>query len=360
LLDTTLSAQAHIVVKPAEEAPRPQVHPGPSEVVLRQVQPPEQRLHTIPEWPKVDALLRAFPGVVATAPSAVGAGFARQGNASYPVTIMGIDAFKFDRIIPTEKNVIEGRYLLESGNAVLGKALAANLGVGVGDRVRVQTAEGSEQSALITGLLDMGNQQINERWVVIPLRDGQTLLGLEGAVSLIYADVSAIFSARAQAAGLHDATGLVVDDWMSTNQQLLSGLKGQADSTNIIRLCVMFAIAIGIASVLAVSVVQRSREIGILRAIGVPSSTMGNVFLLQGMVIGVGGWLVGSVFAVLLVRFFSAVAHKPDGTPLFTIPLDPSMLLSAGALSLVVGALAAVLPARRAASLEPAVAIRHV
>lgn len=360
LLDTTLSAQAHIVIRPAEDKARSILEADPSHVVLRRYQRPEQRIRAIAEWQKVDASLQNAPGIVATAPSAVGAGFALRGNASFPIVVMGIDPVRFDRVIATEKNVVEGRYSLQSGEVVIGKALGTNLGVSTGDRVRVQTAEGGDQMLTVSGLIDMGNQQINERWAVMSLRGGQTLLGLEGGVSLIYADVDDSFQAQTRADHIEDLTGLVVDDWMTTNQQLLTGLRSQSQSTNIIRLCVMFAVAIGIASVLVVSVVQRGREIGILRAMGVPARTMGTVFVLQGTVVGFGGWLSGLLFAGGLVNLFSAMAVKPDGSPLFPIIMDASIVASVGLLSVIVGGLAAVFPARRAASMEPAVAIRHV
>ncbi len=360
LLDTTLSAQAHVIVRPQEDKARAIIAAGPSEVVLRRYQRPEQRIRAISEWQKVDTALQNAPGVVATAPSAVGAGFALRGNASFPIVVMGIDPLRFDRVIATEKNVIEGRYSLQSGEVVIGKALADNLGASVGDRVRVQTAEGGDQMVTVSGLLDMGNQQLNERWAVMSLRSGQTLLALEGGVSLIYVDVDEIFSAQRRADDIEALTGLVVDDWMTTNQQLLTGLRSQSQSTNIIRLCVMFAVAIGIASVLVVSVVQRGREIGILRAMGVPARTIGAVFVMQGTVVGVGGWLTGLLCAGALVKLFSAMAVRPDGSPLFPIVLDLSIVSSAGLLSVFVGGLAAVFPARRAALLEPAVAIRHV
>ena len=360
LLDTTLSAQAHIVVRPAEERARPLFSANAETVILRRVQRPEQRSRVVTEWQKVDRTLASVPGVVATAPSAVGAGIALRGNANFPVAIMGIDPARFDRIVPTAKNVVDGRYSLQSGEAVVGKLLAENLGIGIGDRFRIQTAEGGDQTFSISGLLDMGNQQLNERWVVMSLREGQTLLGLQGGVSLIYLDVQDIFSAQRQAVHLRNVTGLVVDDWMSTNQQLLTGLRSQSQSTDIIRFCVMFAVAISIASVLVVSVVQRGREIGILRAIGVPARTMGAVFVLQGIVVGVAGWASGLLFAGGLVTLFTKVAVKPDGSPLFAITVDARLAASAALLSLAIGAVAALFPARRAARLEPAVAIRHV
>lgn len=360
LLDTTLSAQAHIIVRPAEERARPLFAGTADKVVVRRIQRPEQRIRVISEWQKVDKSLASVPGVIATAPSAVGAGIGVRGNANFPVVIMGIEPARFEPIIATEKNLIEGRYSLQSGEAVIGKLLAENLGIGVGDRIRIQTSEGGEQTSLVSGLLDMGSQQLNERWVVMSLRDGQTLLGLEGGVSLIYVEIDDIFAAQRKADQLRDVTGLVVDDWMSTNQQLLVGLRSQGQSTDIIQFCVMFAVAIGIASVLVVSVVQRSREIGILRAMGVRSRTMGTVFVLQGIVVGIAGWACGLAFAGSLAKLFTTMAVKPDGSPLFPIVLDAPLITSAGVLSLIIGGLAALLPARRASGLEPAVAIRHV
>ena len=125
-----------------------------------------------------------------------------------------------------------------------------------------------------------------------------------------------------------------------------------------IRFFVTLAVALGIASVLVVSVVQRQREIGILRAMGTPRQRILAVFLLQGGIVGLGGSLLGTALGAALAVGFTRVARNADGSPLFPIVLQPELFVSSAALATLVGVLAAWLPARRAARLDPVEAIR--
>jgi lipoprotein-releasing system permease protein len=106
-------------------------------------------------------------------------------------------------------------------------------------------------------------------------------------------------------------------------------------------------------------VVQKSREIGILRAFGTTSRRVLWVFLIQGGVLGLVGSFLGSGLGALLAKFFEGVARGSDGTPSFPVTLDLALFASAIGLATAVGVLAAVIPARRAARIAPATAIRN-
>ncbi|MBS1124787.1 MAG: lolC, partial [Deltaproteobacteria bacterium] len=116
---------------------------------------------------------------------------------------------------------------------------------------------------------------------------------------------------------------------------------------------------LGIASVLIVSVVQKSREIGILRAVGTPARRILLVFLIQGGVLGIVGSFIGSAFGALLSRLFENVTRDASGAVRFPVQLDLSLFLIATGLATGVGLLSAVIPARRASRLDPATAIRN-
>ena len=121
------------------------------------------------------------------------------------------------------------------------------------------------------------------------------------------------------------------------------------------RVFVAMSVIFGIASVLAVSVVQRTREIGILRAMGSSQQQILRVFLLQGGLLGLCGSLLGVMVGYALVQVFNGIEGR-----LFVIRLEPSMLLSAILIATASGVIAAMVPARRAAKYDPAVAIRYV
>ena len=129
-------------------------------------------------------------------------------------------------------------------------------------------------------------------------------------------------------------------------------------SNNIIRFFVGLTAALGIASVLVVSVVQKSKEIGILRATGSSRTQILRVFLLQGAMMGLFGSLLGSVAGWAFLMSWRAIAINADGTPMFLIEFDSLLFVWAALGATLVGTLAAVFPARTAARLDPAVAIR--
>jgi lipoprotein-releasing system permease protein len=138
----------------------------------------------------------------------------------------------------------------------------------------------------------------------------------------------------------------------------VSALNAQSISTSIIRGVVLAVVVLGIASVLVVSVVQKGREIGILRAMGATRGQVLRVFLVQGAVVGVLGSVLGLLLAVALIWVFTHFVRGSDGLPLFSIALPPAMALQVALIASVCGVLAAVAPARRAAALDPAQAIR--
>jgi lipoprotein-releasing system permease protein len=142
---------------------------------------------------------------------------------------------------------------------------------------------------------------------------------------------------------------------MESNGQLLNALSSQSMTTQMIRIFVAMSVIFGIASVLAVSVVQRTREIGILRAMGSSQQQILRVFLLQGGLLGLAGSLLGVFIGFTLIEIFNAIDAK-----LFVIKLESSTMLSAIFIATLAGVLAAMVPARRAARYDPAVAIRYV
>lgn len=356
LVTKTLGAQPHIVVRAPEEAARPLTAPSGA---LVQVVRPAQRLRSVEQWQQVRALLERTPGVEAVSPVVAGPGFAARGAASRAVAIRGVEPEAFARVIDVPSRLVAGQWWLRGSEAVIGQELARELGLRVGDTLRLSTAEGLADTFLITGIFDLGNKDVNERWVLVPLRAAQTLLELLGGVSSLELKVSELFAARELAEQLSQRTGLVAESWMTLNAQLLTALKSQSSSRYMIQFFVIVAVALGIASVLVVSVVQKSREIGILKAMGTPTRKVMRVFLIQGAVVGGVGAVLGSTLGAGLALFFTSLIRNADGSPLFPITLEPRLFLTAGAVALFTGLVAAVVPARRAARLEPAEVIRN-
>ena len=180
LIERTTGSQAHVVVTPLELEGRPVLTDDPNDEVryLRRVERPVQRIRSIPEWRKLDRNIATVSGVTATAPIASGPALALRGPTERSVQVMGADAERLEQVIPIVKNIVAGSYGVNGSDVVLGVDLARELGVGVGDRVRIRTSRGEGQIFLVRGLIDMGNQGINKTWALMSLRNAQTLLSL--------------------------------------------------------------------------------------------------------------------------------------------------------------------------------------
>jgi lipoprotein-releasing system permease protein len=360
LVEKTTGSQAHVVVSPLELEGRPvlQEH-SETTLFLRRIERPVQRSHTLPEWKKLDVNIALVGGVKATAPVAAGPALAVRGSLERAVSIMGADAERLEQIIAIQKGMTQGSYAVNGTDIVIGVELAHDLGVGLGDRLRLKTARGDGQLFIVHGLVDMGNLVANRSWVLMSLRNAQTLLDLGGAATAIYVAVHDLYSADVAARRIERLTGLTSKSWMETNAQLLTALKSQMASTTMIRFFVLVTVAIGIASVLVVSVLQRAKEIGILRAMGVTRSAILQIFLLQGGLIGLSGSGLGSALGAGLTELFRALLHNADGTPFFPFDLSPALFASAAGIALLAGVVAALLPAWRASRLDPAEAMRY-
>jgi lipoprotein-releasing system permease protein len=358
IIDRTLSSQAHVVLRPAERLNQRAWDARAEVRTLADVRKRTQREATIGDVDAVLAAVRAVPGVQAAAAVASGPGVAQQGGVRKAIVVLGVDLADFQQVIRLDDKRREGTLSLAAGEALIGSELASDLGLAPGARVRLQSASGEVLSVRVAGVLDYGVQDLNRRRVLLPLRDAQSLLGYGREVTEIDVRVQRLFEAQRLAADLSRVTGLTAESWQAANGQLVTALRSQSASGLMIRFFVTLAVALGIASVLVVSVVQRQREIGILRAMGTPRQRILAVFLLQGGIVGLGGSLLGTALGAALAVGFTRVARNADGSPLFPIVLQPELFVSSAALATLVGVLAAWLPARRAARLDPVEAIR--
>jgi lipoprotein-releasing system permease protein len=355
LFRRTLDYQAQIVILPPKEVARPlrdNTH------TATRIQPRAQRLQSIDQWQKVRAQLTQLPGVLVVAPVVSGAGLLLRADASRSVNLTGIEPESYLRLIALQDKIIAGNAQISGSDIIVGSDLAKDLGVWLGDKLLIQTAFAAPQTLLIRGIFDFGNKMQNQRAVYVALRTAQSLLNLAGGATSLEVNLSEPFSAKIMADQMRALTDLDVESWITSNAQFFTALAAQSMSNTIIRFFVGLTAALGIASVLVVSVVQKSKIIGILRATGTSRQQILRLFLLQGALMG----LMGSAFGALLgwgfLSLWRGVIKNADGTPLFVINFDPMLFVYAALGATLVGTLAAVFPALQAARLDPAVAIR--
>jgi len=357
LVRRVLTAQPHIQVLPPKE--RVRIQPGDEGgIALDRLQAPLQRMKPIDQWPQVLQQLRALPGVKVVSPLVLGSTLATRGGATRSLSLTAVDLPVYQNIVNLSEKIVAGQARLGATDILIGNELAADLGLGVGDKLLVQSATGGSSHFVVAGVLDLGNKAVNQRSGFIALRSGQSLLGYPGGITGIDVTVEDVYAAQTVAEQIAQLTRLQADSWITTNAQFFSAVRSQSMANTAIRFFVGLSVAFGIASVLVVSVVQRSKEIGILRAMGISRGQVMRVFLLQGGLLGLGGALLGCGAGALALQLWLAYATTPEGTPMFTVSLEPGLLLTALVLATLTGLLAALAPALRAARLDPVVAIR--
>jgi lipoprotein-releasing system permease protein len=264
------------------------------------------------------------------------------------------------------------------GGIVLGRRLAERLSAFPGSVVTVAAAAGSRFNSAVgavvprywtfevTGYFETGMFEYDNAYSVMPRRLAQAFAGLDTAVTGI--ELRLRDPERAEAFGLRLEEDLGYPfrslDWQTQNGSLFSALKLEKLAMGLILLLIVLVAAFNIVSTLTMVVTDKTREIGILRAMGLPARIIRRIFVLQGAVIGVVGTVLGAALGLVLARLvhdsglirLDPSVYFVDRLPVRVNPIDVALVVSA---SLVVAVLATLYPARQAAALDPVEAIRH-
>ncbi len=352
-----LTGQAHIQLLPPKEVSRILAH---AEKGLQDftVQAPLQRAKSIDQWQSLAMQIDAMPAVNVVSPSVSGSALAVRGATSRAISVLGVAPDLYFQIVPMAEKMVKGQAVLSVNDILIGTELATDLGLGVGDKLRVTAANGNDNTYLVSGIFDLGNKAANSRTTMMTIRSAQSLLGLMGGVTSLDITVHDVYGAETVAKKITAQTGVQADSWIKTNEQFFTAVNAQTTANTAIRVFVGLSVAFGIASVLVVSVVQKSREIGILRAMGITRGQILRIFLIQGGLLGLAGSLLGSIMGLAGLIIWQQAEKNPDGTVMFAMAIEPSLFVSALLLASLTGLIASVAPALRAARLDPVVAIR--
>lgn len=296
-------------------------------------------------------IIATMPGVTATSQQIVGNGFLVRGQASAPVGVTGVEAGKVSAIANIEKRLIAGSTDLTNSTVIIGSKLADNLGVGIGQVVRMQSDRGVERPLVVGGIFQLGLDALDSRTAFVSLSTARTLFELPQGISRIEIKLEDLNQAEAYATRIAAATGLKATPWTEGNAQLLDGLRAQASSGNLIKAFALITIVIGVASALLLSTYRRRPEIGIMRAMGASRAFVVFVFVTQGALIGILGGLIGAGLGYAALSPFPVPELAPPGG----LPVDIRQGSYGLAIVLTaVGAiLASILPARAAARVDP-------
>lgn len=360
----------HVTVTPRELEPTPlsRIDPRPASgdapIISSRIERQSPQRKQIENWPEVARVIRGVPGVTDVAPAVTGQGFVSRGGRRLGVTVFGAEPEALNAVNNVTKYVFSGRYLgLGADEIVVTYKLAEDLGIGVGARVRLTSTEGISEAFTIAGLYDTGQDQAFGSRVYITLRSAQSLFATGAAVGSIFVRTTEIFGADRPARRIAALLPYKVESWMDQTPQFLAGLAAQNASAALISGFSLVASAFAIASVLIVSVLQKSKQIGILKSMGAKGRQILWVFTLEGLGIALIGATLGAIVGsgivwglTLIKQPVSRMGAAPES--LFPASLAWPVVAGAMAAAIVTTVLAAILPARRAARLDPVQVIR--
>ncbi|MBN1632416.1 MAG: ABC transporter permease [Thermoleophilia bacterium] len=294
------------------------------------------------------------PRVTAVAPVQNLSALVSVGETSIPVAVKGGEPADLDSIYGLSGKLVAGEISLAGDRIAVGKELAEQNGLAPGDALRLVLADGSTVETVLEGVFDLGAQAANERSVFSGLELASSALGRPvDQVSAVEMQIADVFTSPEVATGLATTfPQLTVGEWQAKNSDLLTALQSQSTSSYMIQVFVIIAVMLGIASTLAISAVQKTRQIGILKALGMSDAKTGLVFLYQAGILGVIGTALGIAVSLALIAVFSSVARSGD-SGLF--PIEPRLgfvLLSAG-IGIAIALISAIIPFRKTARLDP-------
>lgn len=278
------------------------------------------------------------------------------------VFLRGFEFEEADEIYNLEDALVEGNMPAGENEILIGTDFSEKTGIEVGDAVEFIATANALENLKVVGLFDLGVTSLNESWVISELETAQTIFEEEGQLSTIEMQVADVFTAGEIADEIEntiESDGLITTNWEDENESLLSGLMGQSISSIMIQVFVLIAVLLGIASVLAISGIQKSKQLGILKAMGIKDRTAGQIFLFQGFALGSVGAIVGSAVGIGLMYGFSTFVLNPDGTALVPFYVDPQFVLISVGIAIVASTIAAFIPARNSSKLNPIEVIQN-
>lgn len=359
-VETLINSAPHIVISDEIRSPSPQpaVVAGRGGAVRVRGFKPRNEVRGLRGWQQIIRAANAVPGAVAS-PSLSGALTLRVGGREEAVGIIGIDPAIEAEVSTLEDNLVAGdlRDLeTESGGIIITEEMADRLGLGMGDVVGATSARGGTRSLRVVGLFGRGRSPFGAGTGTgyVLLREAQSLTGQPFIINRIGVKLADPYAAEEVAARLEARFGYKSESWQERSADFL----GLLLTRNVIMYTVISAILLvasfGIYTVVSNSVVDKTRDIAIMRSIGFSAADLQRIFVAEGVVLAaigiLAGWALGLVLLGILGSLEFPIAGQTE-----TIPLDrrPRQFLLAGAASLLSAVIAAWLPARKAARVDP-------
>jgi lipoprotein-releasing system permease protein len=279
----------------------------------------------------------------------------KKGAESAPLQLIGGQLAQLDTIYDISGRLTSGTAQLGAQQVMIGKDFADTYGLKAGDTASFVLPDGKPATLTVSGIFDFGSAAANSTTAFVEGGYAAGVLGLTAdQYTAVDAQVSNVFDSKAVAESLQAQpalNGLKVTEWQAQNADLLSALKSQSSSSYMIQFFVLVAVALGIASTLAISAVQKTRQIGILKAMGMKDRQSGRIFLWQAVILGVSGAAVGVGAGLALIALFTFLGR--NSASLFPITPQVGFVVISFVVGVLVAVASSLIPSRRTSKLDP-------
>ena len=352
LIEKTVGSAPHLLVLPADRRALPvEAHSVAAAHDSGRV------LYT--EWTEIHSWqqyvndLKSDPRVLRAAPAANGQGFIERGSAVVAVAVKGLTAPDGLDIYKIREKTVRGIPELTSDSALLGSNIAERLTLTVGDKFFLRNDRGGRVFLRVGAIFDLGAAGANDL-VVVAMDRVRSFFAIQG-VSAVEAQVRDVFTAEAVAWEFgRQYQRVKLQPWQEKNRELLTGLRSQSVSSVTIQFFVIVSISLAIASVLGIAAVQKQRQLGILKAMGTTDRSASRIFIIQGLLLGSLGSLLG-----LGLGLFMGYGFVAGTGAVFSLEISVFTLVTPIILALAAAIIASTVPARRARLLSPIEVIRN-
>ena len=318
------------------------------------------------------------PDVIAAARRIQTGGLISNREGAFPLNIIGIDSEAEAPVSLIAEHIVDGRYVeaTDEDTVLIGKGLADALSIEVGDRVTMVGSDINKQNRqrtmTVIGIYDIGIPSMEKGSAYISLAEAQSLFGLRGQSTEVQITLNTVGREAAVVAALSPALpGYEVESWEQTYPELGSAINSKSAVMDIFSVIIVMIAGIGILNLLLMAIYERTREIGLLGAMGLKPRQIATTFILEGTLIGIVGALAGIGMGLMLNlglgqvgMDYSQYAGITEYMALISGKIYPTLgtskLATRATVVVVIAALAALIPALIAARREPSEALHHV
>lgn len=318
------------------------------------------------------------PDVIAAARRIQTGGLISNREGAFPLNIIGIDPEAEAPVSLIAEHIVDGRYVeaTDEDTVLIGKGLADALSIEVGDRVTMVGSDINKQNRqrtmTVIGIYDIGIPSMEKGSAYISLAEAQSLFGLRGQSTEVQITLNTVGREAAVVAALSPALpGYEVESWEQTYPELGSAINSKSAVMDIFSVIIVMIAGIGILNLLLMAIYERTREIGLLGAMGLKPRQIATTFILEGTLIGMVGALAGIGMGLMLNlglgqvgMDYSQFAGVTEYMALISGKIYPTLgtskLATRATVVVIIAALAALIPALIAARREPSEALHHV